>query len=87
MNPMMRPTQSHATPGARIVYLFLFLLVGLFIAGLFLVVISQISLGGQRPSTIYVSTIFQSVFAFLLPAYLAIRIEGGIRDMLEARGR
>ena len=62
MNPMMRPTQSHATPGARIVYVFVVLLVGIFIAGLFLVVISQIpGLADNARATIYVSTIFQSV--------------------------
>ena len=63
------------SPGIRIVYLFLLLLAGLFVAGLFLVLLAVVpgmENGGR--AALYIGTTLQAVIAFMLPAYLVTRI-------------
>lgn len=73
----MRPVYTLASPGTRIVFLFLFLLAGLFIAGLFLVLLSFIpAFAGDERASIYIGTLLQSAVAFVLPAYLVARMGG-----------
>lgn len=70
----MRLLLKTATPGFKIAYLFLFLLIGVFIAGIFAGLILMIP--GIRDlgeiSEIYVNTITQSIFAVALPSYLIV---------------
>lgn len=70
----MRPLLISASPIFKIAYLFLFLLIGIFIAGIFaglILMIPGINEYGEI-SGIYVNTIVQSVFAIALPAYLIV---------------
>jgi len=70
----MRPLLISASPIFKIAYLFLFLLIGIFIAGIFaglILMIPGINEYGEI-SGIYVNTIMQSVFAIALPAYLIV---------------
>ena len=70
----MRPLLISASPGFKIAYLFLFLLIGIFIAGIFaglILMIPAINNYGDI-SEIYVNTIMQSIFAIALPAYLIV---------------
>lgn len=61
----------------RILSLFLFMLVGLFVAGLFLAVYTHIpGIADNARATIYGSAILQSVLAFVFPAILALRMSG-----------
>lgn len=70
----MRPLLISASPIFKIAYLFLFLLIGIFISGIFaglILMIPGINEYGEI-SGIYVNTIMQSVFAIALPAYLIV---------------
>ncbi|MDD2299534.1 MAG: type II CAAX endopeptidase family protein [Fermentimonas sp.] len=70
----MRPLLISASPGFKIAYLFLFLLIGVFVAGIFaglILMIPAINNYGDI-SEIYVNTIMQSIFAIALPAYLIV---------------
>ncbi len=72
---MISPVPLRVSPGTRIVYLFLLLLAGLFVAGLFLVLLAFVpgmEDGGR--ATLYLGTTLQAVVAFMLPAYLVIRM-------------
>ncbi len=74
---MTKSTPLHASPGTRIVYLFLFLLGGLFVAGLFLSLLSSVfGLASGGRTAIYIGTVLQSLVAFILPAYLTVRMGG-----------
>ncbi len=75
MNRTTKLTLPHASPGTRIVYLFLFFLGGLFVSGLFLILLSSVSgLESGGRAAIYTGTILQSVVAFIIPSYLAVRM-------------
>lgn len=75
MNRTTKLTLLHASHGTRIVYLFLFLLVGLFVSGLILIFLSSVfGLESGGRATIYIGTILQSVMAFMIPSYLAVRM-------------
>ncbi|MDD4777930.1 MAG: type II CAAX endopeptidase family protein [Fermentimonas sp.] len=70
----MRPLLTSASPGFKIAYLFLFLLIGVFIAGIFTrltLMIPFIDSFGDI-SEIYVTQIMQSVFAIALPSFLIV---------------
>src|SRR5690554_4330881 len=72
---MISPVPLRVSPGIRIVYLFLLLLAGLFVAGLLLVLLAFVpgmENGGR--ATLYLGTTLQAVVAFMLPAYLVIRM-------------
>lgn len=69
----MRRIFTSSSPGSKIFYLFLFVLVGLLVAGALLALIA----GAFKPDDqavwfIYINTVFQALFMFLLPAYLVI---------------
>lgn len=67
----MRQILTAATPGTKIAYLFLFLLIGLITAGTLIpliLLIPGLSNGGELTS-IYVGAAIQSVFAIALPAF------------------
>lgn len=70
----MRLILTSASPGFKIAYLFLFLIIGLFIAG----IVSKLILllpGLESNNLIvhlYVNTITQSIFAIAIPAYLIV---------------
>ena len=67
------------SPVTRVVYLFLLMLAGLFVAGLFLTVLMLIpGLEAGSRAAIYTGTVLQSVLAFILPAYLVVRMGGGV---------
>lgn len=70
----MRPILISASPGFKIAYLFLFLLIGVFFAGLFagLILMIPVIKDYGEISGIYVDTIMQSIFAIGLPAYLIV---------------
>jgi len=68
----MRQVLTAATPGTKIAYLFLFLLIGLIMTGMlitFILMIPGLSNGGELVS-IYVGSAIQSVFAVALPAFV-----------------
>ncbi len=68
----MRTVFTKSTPGTKIAYLFLFLLIGIFIAGLLarlILLIPALRNGGEVIS-VYVYSITQSIFAIAMPAYL-----------------
>jgi len=72
---MISPVPLRVSPGIQIVYLFLLLLAGLFVAGLLLVLLAFVpgmENGGR--ATLYLGTTLQAVVAFMLPAYLVIRM-------------
>ena len=61
----MRPILISASPGFKIAYLLLFLLIGVFFAGLFagLILMIPVIKDYGEISGIYVDTIMQSIFA------------------------
>lgn len=70
----MRQLLISASPGFKIAYLFLFLIIGVFIAGIFtglFLMIPGISDSGLIPG-IYINIIMQSVFSIAIPAYLIV---------------
>lgn len=72
----MRPLFKTAAPTSKIAYLFLFLLIGVFIAGIFtrlILMIPGIKIYGEI-SEIYVNTITQSIFAISLPSYIIVSL-------------
>lgn len=70
----MRPLFSSASPGFKIAYLFLWLFIGVFAAGIFTRLVWMIPCLGDSGDRvlIYVSSALQSIFAIALPAYLAV---------------
>ncbi len=72
----MRQLFLSASPAFKIAYLFLFLLIGIFIAGLFagLVLMIPVVSNYGEISVIYVNTIMQSVFAVALPSCLIVAL-------------
>ena len=89
----MRLLLTTASPGFKIAYLFIFLLIGLFIAGAISQLILLIPIFDRENVlvSLYVNTISQSIFAIAMPAilivawtnskplkYLKIRSENGI---------
>lgn len=72
---MINSTIKDISPGNRILYLFLLSLAGLFIAGLFMSLISNLfGLDAGGIAIIYISATLQSVTAFIIPAYLTVKI-------------
>ena len=74
---LKEPMRSSMTPGTRILCLFLFMLAGLFIAGLILpllLFILGLDRGGR--GAIYIGAVLQSTLAFILPAYYAVKLGG-----------
>ncbi len=70
-------TSFTVPPATRILYLFLLMLAGLFIAGLFLpLLIHLFGLESGGRGAIYLGTVLQSLMAFMLPAYLTVRWSG-----------
>lgn len=72
---MTSPSPLPVPPGTRIVYLFLLLLAGLFVAGLLLVLLAFVpgmENGGR--AALYIGTTLQEVIAFMLPAYFVTRM-------------
>jgi len=68
----MRQILTSATPGTKIAYLFLFLLIGLITAGIlipFILMIPGLS-NGDELTSIYIGAVIQSVFVVALPAFL-----------------
>lgn len=68
----MRPLLASFTPGSKIAWLFLFLLIGVITAGVFtnlILMIPGVS-GGNEVNAIYLGSVMQSVLATALPAYL-----------------
>ena len=68
----MRQIEILATPGTKIAYLFLFLLIGLITAGILtpiILMIPGLNNGGELVS-IYMGSAIQSLFAIALPAFL-----------------
>lgn len=68
------PILSTATPGFKIAYLFLFLLIGLFVASLLAKLIFFIPGldSNDTLTSIYVNSACQSIFSIALPAYLIV---------------
>lgn len=68
------PILSTATPGFKIAYLFLFLLIGLFVASLLAKLIFLIPGldSNDTLTSIYVNSACQSIFSIALPAYLIV---------------
>jgi membrane protease YdiL (CAAX protease family) len=68
----MRPVLSSFTPGYKIAYLFLFLLIGVITAGILTNLILMIPAVGSRNevNAIYVGSVMQSVVGTALPAFL-----------------
>lgn len=67
----MRPVLSSITPGTKIAWLFLFLLIGVITASILtklILMIPGVSSGGEV-TAIYVGSVMQSVLATALPAY------------------
>lgn len=72
----MRPILISASPAFKIAYLFLFLMIGVFIAGIFarlILMIPGISDLGLI-SGVYINIMMQSVFAIAIPAYLIVAL-------------
>jgi membrane protease YdiL (CAAX protease family) len=64
-------------PATRVLYLFLLMLVGLFIAGLFLPLLMHLfGLENGSRGAVYLGTVLQSLMAFMLPAYFTVRWSG-----------
>ncbi len=75
----MKRTPFSVSPGIRIVYLFSLMLAGLFIAGLFIMVLMLLpGLESGSRANIYIGTVLQSVLAFIVPAFIAIRMGGKV---------
>lgn len=70
----MRPLLTSASPGFKIAYLLIFLIIGVFVAGVFSKLIFFFPLldSNNEIVTLYVYTISQSIFAIALPAYLIV---------------
>ncbi len=67
-------------PATRILYLFLLMLAGLFIAGLFMPLLLHLfGLESGGRGALYLGMVLQSLMAFMLPAYLTVRWSGHSR--------
>ncbi|HHU95662.1 MAG: CPBP family intramembrane metalloprotease [Bacteroidota bacterium] len=70
-------TSFTVPPATRVLYLFLLMLAGLFVAGLFLpLLIHLFGLESGGRGAIYLGTVLQSLMAFMLPAYLTVKWSG-----------
>ncbi|MCE5206518.1 MAG: CPBP family intramembrane metalloprotease [Porphyromonadaceae bacterium] len=70
----MQPIFKSASPGFKIIYLFLLLFIGVIVAGIFIRLMQMIPGVGyaEGAAQVYLSSALQSVFAIALPAYLVI---------------
>jgi membrane protease YdiL (CAAX protease family) len=70
-------TRFTVPPATRVLYLFLLMLAGLFIAGLFLPLLLHLfGLESGGRGAVYLGTVLQSLLAFMLPAYFTVRWSG-----------
>ncbi len=70
-------TRFTVPPATRVLYLFLLMLAGLFVAGLFLPLLLHLfGLESGGRGAVYLGMVLQSLMAFMLPAYLTVRWSG-----------
>jgi len=73
---MVSTIYTSITPGLKVAYLFLFMLIGVFISGIFTDILLQIPIfrDGDELAIIYINSINGSIFSIALPAYFAVKL-------------